>query len=291
MSSTFALLGAAGYVAQRHLHAIKEVGGRLTCAMDVSDSVGVLDSYFPLAEFHTEEAAFWSAVQEAPPTYVVICTPNHLHISHILLALRAEANVICEKPLVVDPQDLARIEAASASAGRQVFPILQLRLHPEIQRLKQGPFEEIQQVSLRYITRRGSWYLKSWKGDDSKSGGLLMNIGVHFFDALIDIYGPVESFFIENQEPTRVAGELGMERATVVWELSIAAEDLPSPDVSAARIMLVGDEEVDFTSGFTDLHTEAYRLVLRGEGFCIADCRPALQLIDDMRRSPILKTT
>jgi UDP-N-acetyl-2-amino-2-deoxyglucuronate dehydrogenase len=283
---TFALIGAGGYVAPKHLSAIREIGGDLLCAMDLSDSVGVLDSYFPLAAFYTEESAFWTAVQENPPTYVIVCTPNHLHTSHTLMALRAGANVICEKPLVVDLQDLQRLQEAASTTGRKVYPVLQLRLHPEIMKLRQAEFSETQRVSLRYLTRRGPWYLRSWKGDDSLSGGLLMNIGVHFFDTLIDIYGAVVSFEIKGIGPRRAAGSLVLENACVEWELSIAAEDLPSLK-TAVRQLVVGGKTIDFTNGFAELHAETYRRILQGDGFSLEDVRPSLELIDRLRRVPV----
>ncbi len=298
MSYNFALTGISGYIAPRHLRAIKDTGNQLVAALDPHDSVGIIDSFFPDAKYFNEFERFDRHLEKlrrigenARVHYVSICAPNYLHDAHIRLALRTGAHAICEKPLVLNPWNLDALSELEREYGRKVFTILQLRVHPVIVALKNRIAEEINntrhEIDLTYVTPRGEWYHRSWKGDVSKSGGLATNIGVHFFDMLIWIFGGVRGFELHKSSDKRIAGELDLEHAHVRWFLSIDRNDLP-PQCTIAnkgtfRSVLVDGEEIDFTEGFGDLHTEVYRRTLAGHGFGIDDTRASISLVHDIR--------
>ena len=299
MTANFALIGAAGYVAPRHLKAIRETGGTLCAALDVSDSVGVLDSYFPEAAFFTDIARFEDHLRHPEGRgdsvdFVSVCSPNHLHKAHVSLALDLGADVICEKPLVLDVADLDWLADREKESGRRVNTILQLRLHPSILALRDqvaaGPENRVHDVDLGYFTARGPWYHASWKGDVDKSGGIATNIGVHFLDMLHFVFGRVRENIVHHRGEEAAAGYLEFDRARVRWLLSINRAHLPpgTPDGQTTfRRLTLDGEEVDFTSGFTDLHTESYRDVLGGGGFGIVDVRPSVEIVSAMRHAPV----
>lgn len=293
----FALIGAAGYVAPRHMKAIKETGNNLVAALDQHDNVGILDSYFPNADFFTEFERFDRHLDKLKRKgqkidYVSICSPNYLHDSHIRFALRHGADAICEKPLVLNPWNVDALEEIERETGRKVYTILQLRLHPSIIALREkvlnGPKDKVYDVDLRYITSRGKWYHISWKGDESKSGGIATNIGIHFFDMLIWIFGKVEKSKIISRETDHTEGYLELERARVKWFLSINYDHIPE-NVKASgkrtfRSLTIENEELEFSEGFTDLHTASYREILKGAGFGISEAGPSIQLVHTLRR-------
>lgn len=299
----FALIGAAGYVAPRHMKAIKETGNNLVAALDKHDNVGVLDSYFPKADFFTEFERFDRHLdkirrQKKQIDYVSICSPNYLHDSHIRFALRSGADAICEKPLVLNPWNVDALEEIQRETGKKVYTILQLRLHPAIialrEKIKHGPASKLYNVDLRYITSRGNWYYTSWKGDLAKSGGLATNIGIHFFDMLLWIFGPLKSVRVDNHGSDHAQGFLELERARVNWFLSINAEHLPDSarekGKSTYRSLTLEGEEVEFSEGFTDLHTISYRSILNGTGFGLEEARQAIMLVHTIRQYSQHKT-
>lgn len=292
----FGLIGAAGYVASKHLTAISQIGGDLVAAVDPHDCVGRLDSYFPDCRFFTEIERFDRYLEklrrgpeESRLQYVSVCTPNYLHDAHCRLALRTGAHAICEKPLVISPWNLDALEELEAEYGKRVYNVLQLRLVPSIIDLKQelaaSASNEKLEIQLSYITRRGRWYDVSWKGDHSKSGGVALNIGIHFFDLLLWLFGGVEASRVDLKQDRKMAGFLELERARVKWFLSTDASDLPDHVVRsggfAHRSMTCDGQEIEF-KGFTDLHTEVYREILAGRGASIADARPAIELVHDL---------
>ena len=295
----FAMIGAAGFVAPRHMEAIHATGNELVAALDPSDSVGVIDTYFPESAFFTEFERFDRHIDKlrrydstGAVDYVSICSPNYLHDSHVRFALRSGADAICEKPVVLNPWNIDGLAEAERSSGRKVNSILQLRLHPAIIDLrdriaKQKPGSPKHDVDLTYITSRGHWYFYSWKGDEKKSGGIATNIGVHFFDMLHFVFGTLQEIRVHLHEPSRAAGYLEYEHARVRWFLSIASEDLPEPQKSAGkrtfRAITVDSDEFEFSGGFTDLHTRSYQLILEGEGFGLDDSRCAIQTVADIR--------
>lgn len=298
MTSTrkFALTGAAGYVAPRHMKAIKDTGSVLVAALDPHDSVGILDRYFPQAAYFREPERFDRHLErlrrrEGAVDYVSVCSPNFLHDAHIRLALRSGADAICEKPLVLNPWNLDALEELEAETGQRVYTILQLRAHPALIELRESlvsaPAAGRAQVSLTYITSRGPWYRYSWKGDAEKSGGLATNIGVHFFDMLIWLFGDVTESRVLAADPLRMQGELSLARADVRWTLSVDAADLPASSAGAGkttfRSIQVDGREVEFSDGFTDLHTRVYEETLAGRGFGIADARPSIALVSALR--------
>lgn len=294
---SFALIGAAGYIAPRHLRAIKDVGGDLKVALDPNDSVGILDSYFPDARFFVEFERFDRHVDKLARSgegldYVSICSPNYLHDSHVRFAMRSGADAICEKPLVLNPWNLDGLAEMAQRTNRSVSTILQLRLHPTIVELRKRVMAErsrIFDVDLTYITSRGRWYQASWKGDDGKAGGIATNIGVHFFDMLLHVFGGVRKQVQHLRTKERAAGYLELERARVRWFLSIAAEDLPKsrrPGQTTWRSLKLDGNEIEFSDGFTDLHTESYREIIAGRGFGIADVRPTIELVSALRQAP-----
>ncbi len=295
----FALIGAAGYIAPRHMQAIKATGNRLVAAMDPNDSVGIIDSYFPEASFFTEFERFDRHLDKlrrrddrAASDYISICSPNYLHDSHIRFALRGGADAICEKPLVLNPWNIDGLLEIERSTGRKVSTILQLRVHPAIAALRERVEAEAKggrkhDVDLTYITSRGRWYLFSWKGDVKKSGGIATNIGIHFFDMLHFIFGGLEKSIVHVAEPARAAGYLECERARVRWFLSVDAGDLPGPQRSSGqqtyRSITLDGEEIEFSGGFADLHTRSYELILEGKGFGLEENRSAVSTVAAIR--------
>ncbi|TFG49672.1 MAG: Gfo/Idh/MocA family oxidoreductase [Candidatus Brocadiia bacterium] len=294
----FAIIGVGGYIAPRHLKAIKETGNVLVAALDRNDSVGVLDSYFPDADFFTEFERFDRHLDLLRRSgegldYVTICSPNYLHDAHVRFALRIGAEAVCEKPLVLNPWNIKALSEVSAETGIRINTILQLRLHPAIKALKEGiassPPEKKYDIILTYITPRGHWYMNSWKGDESKSGGVVNNIGIHFFDMLCWIFGPVRQNVVHVHEPRKAAGYLELERARVSWFLSIDRRDLPvetKGDVfTTYRSITVDGKEIEFSGGFTDLHTESYREILNGHGFLPEDVLTSIEVVSTIRNA------
>ena len=291
----FALIGAAGYVAPRHMKAIKEVGGDLACAFDPADSVGVIDSHFPDARFFTEFERFDRHIDKIGREgrgvdYVSVCSPNYLHDAHARFGLRSGADVICEKPLVLNPWNLDGLQEMEQHTGKRLYTILQLRLHPAILALKEridaAPADQMFEVDLTYITSRGAWYFVSWKGDEAKSGGIATNIGVHFYDMLSFVFGDLQASHVHLRTPGHAAGYLEFKRARVRWFLSVDRNDLPShtPEGQTTyRSITVNGDEVEFSGGFTDLHTLSYQDVLNGGGFGIDVVRPSIELVSNIR--------
>jgi len=295
----FALIGAAGYIAERHMKAIKETGNKLITALDKNDSVGKIDNYFPNADFFTEFERFDRHVDKLKRAgnavdYISICTPNYLHDSHIRFAFKNDADAICEKPLVLNPWNVDGLQEMEHATGRKVFNILQLRLHPSIIALKEkiqndtsGKFYD---VNLTYITARGHWYFASWKAVNEKSGGIPTNIGIHFFDMLIWIFGDVQENIVNVLEPKRAAGVLHLKRAKVKWYLSLDYNVIPD-EVKAAgkttyRVLNIDNQEFEFSDGFADLHTESYKNILNGKGFGLTEARPSIDLVYNIRNAP-----
>ena len=292
----FALIGAAGFIAPRHLKALKETGSNLVAALDKHDNVGVLDSYFPNADFFTEFERFDRHLDKLKRKgekvdYITICSPNYLHDSHIRFALRYGANAICEKPLVLNPWNLDALAEIERETGNKVNTILQLRLHPSIialrEKVRQSPKDKVFDVDLKYITSRGHWYQSSWKGDISKSGGIATNIGIHFFDMLMWIFGSVKSNDVYSLTPSQGSGYIVLEKARVNWFLSIDYEDIPA-EVRAQgkrtfRTLSMEGEEIEFSDGFTDLHTKSYAEILKGNAFGLIEAKPSIELAYDIR--------
>ncbi|MEL6274533.1 MAG: Gfo/Idh/MocA family oxidoreductase, partial [Bacteroidota bacterium] len=295
---TYALIGAAGYVAPRHLKAIKSTGGELVAALDPNDSVGILDSYFPQAAFFTEFERFDRHLEKLRRAgkgvdYVVICSPNYLHDAHCRFALRHGAEVICEKPIVLNPWNVDALREMEIETGRRINNILQLRLHPSVLALKEKMAlanEEIYDIDLTYLTARGNWYYASWKGELAKSGGIAANIGIHFFDMLLWIFGDMKSSIVHHHTHDRAAGFLQLERANVRWFLSINADCLPDQiKASGARTyrsLQIAGEEFEFSGGFEALHTRSYEHIVKGAGFSLTDVRPAVDLVHQIRNAP-----
>lgn len=294
----FALIGVAGYIAPRHLQAIRDTNNNLLAALDKFDNVGVIDSYFPNAHFFTEFERFDRHLdklqrKEVKIDYVSICTPNYLHDSHIRFALRHRADAICEKPLVLSPWNVDALAEIEKETGKRVFTILQLRLHPSIIALREkilnGPKDKIYDVDLNYITSRGNWYQISWKGDVSKSGGVATNIGIHFFDMLIWVFGSVKKNNVKELNEDSASGYLELERARVNWMLSINADHLPTEAKAKGkrtyRSLKLEDQEIEFSEGFTDLHTLSYQEILKGNGFGLEDARPSIELAHEIRNA------
>ncbi len=302
MSKNFAMTGVGGFIAPRHLKAIRDTGNRLVAAVDPKDSVGVLDSYSFDVRFFTEIERFDRHLEklrrgpeEQRVDYVTVCSPNYLHDAHIRLALRVGAHAICEKPLVINPWNLDMLETMERETGRNVNTILQLRVHPSLvelrERILSGPRDHRYQVRLAYITSRGNWYHVSWKGQTDKSGGLATNIGIHFFDMLMWLFGDVRSVELHANENQRMAGWIALERADVQWLLSVDRRDLPfvaeSGKKATHRSITVDGAEIEFSEGFTDLHTRVYERTLAGNGFRIADARPSIELVHRIRSTAI----
>ncbi len=292
----FAMLGAAGYVAPRHMKAIHDTGNQLVAACDPYDGVGILDRYFPDCRFFTEVERFDRHLEklrrrDEPVDLVSICSPNYLHDAHCRLALRVGADAICEKPLVISPWNLDQLVQIEQEHGRRIYTVLQLRLHESVRRLKQEleaqPDRERTEIELTYVTRRGPWYHHSWKGSPEKSGTLAMNIGIHFFDMLLWLFGEAHESVVHLREETRLAGVLELEWARVRWFLSVDIKDLPDGWLAAGkhawRALRMGADEFDFSVGFDDLHTRVYADVLAGGGYGIDDARASIALVHDIR--------
>lgn len=296
----FALVGAGGYIAPRHMKAIRETGNKLVAAVDPSDSVGILDNFSHDIAFFTEFERFDRHVdklrrqgESARVHYVSICSPNYLHDAHIRFALRSGADAICEKPIVLNPWNVDALAEIERETGRKIYNILQLRTHPSIISLKNkvanakknGKYE----IELTYVTSRGRWYFTSWKGDQSKSGGVASNIGVHFFDMLMWIFGEVKHHEVHLAEDARTGGFLQLENANVRWFLSVDRKDLPEVAVTSGRStyrsITVDGEEFEFSEGFTDLHTLVYQEILVGRGFGLEDARPSINLVYELRNA------
>lgn len=300
--ANFALLGVGGFVAPRHLAAIRETGNRLVAACDPYDSVGTMDNYFPDARFFTEVERFDRFLEKRrregamnAVDYVSICTPNYLHDAHVRLALRVNAHAICEKPLVINPWNLDQLQAVEREHDAYVRTVLQLRYLPSLIALKEkiwsDPPKTKKDVVLSYMTRRGRWYHQSWKGSEEKSGGLAMNIGIHLFDLMIWVFGPMSHLEIHAREPERVSGVMELQHANVRWFLSIDEDDLPEQVKAegghAHRSIRMDGEEIEFSTGFRDLHTTVYREILAGGGHGIDDARPSIELAYAVRTQPI----
>lgn len=297
-AANFALIGAAGYIAPRHMQAIRDTGNRLVAAYDPNDSVGIIDSYFPDADFFTEFERFDRHLDklrrsnnERKIDYVSICSPNYLHDSHMRFALRSGADAICEKPLVLNPWNIDGLQEIERDSGRKVNTILQLRVHPAIialrEKIRNAALDRKHEVELTYITSRGHWYLRSWKGDERKSGGIATNIGVHFFDMLHFIFGGLQQNVVHANTPTRAGGYLEYEHARVRWFLSVDLQDVPEVPRSAGqrtyRSITVDGEEIEFSGGFTDLHTRSYEEILAGRGFGLEENRVAIETVAAIR--------
>ena len=296
----FALIGAAGYVAPRHMQAIKVTGNRLVAALDPSDSVGVIDSYFPNSDFFTEFERFdrhidklHRSASDYQVNYISICSPNYLHDSHARFALRCGADAICEKPLVLNPWNIDGLQEIEKDTGRRVNTILQLRLHPSIIALREGvemaKGDSKHEVDLTYITSRGHWYLRSWKGDEKKSGGIATNIGVHFFDMLHFVFGGLQQNDVHYSSPTKAAGYLEYENARVRWLLSIDVDDVPEKargdGMRTYRSITCDGKEIEFSGGFADLHTRSYEEILSGRGFGLEENRVAIETVAGIRNA------
>ena len=295
---TFAIIGVGGYIAPRHLKAIKDTGNTLVSAYDKNDSVGIMDSFFPKAAFFTEQELFDrhnTKLRDSGTNidFVSICTPNYLHDAHTRYSLRLGADVICEKPLVLNPWNIDALQKVEERQGHKVYTILQLRLHPAIVALKkkveEGPKDKVYDIDLTYITSRGKWYYASWKGDVHKSGGVATNIGVHFYDMLQWIFGPLQKNIVHVMNHDRVSGYLEFRQARVRYFLSINALCLPANAVQGEkktyRTLNIDGEEFEFSQGFTELHTRSYEEILSGHGFRISEARPCIQIVSDIRRS------
>ena len=294
----FALIGASGYVAPKHFEAIKHTGNALVAAYDPFDSVGIIDKYFPRADFFIEFERFERHLDKLKRKslaidYVTVCSPNYLHDSHSRFALGIGANVVCEKPLALNPRNLDGLRELELKTGHKVFSILQLRLHPAIQKLyskiQSSPSSKVYDVDLTYITSRGKWYYASWKGDEEKSGGIATNIGIHFFDMLLWIFGPVQKSIVHLHTHDRAAGVLVFKNANVKWFLSIDASTLPDKlrkaGVSSYRCLSIQGEEINFSDGFDKLHVKSYERIIDGKGFGIEEAAPAIDIVHKIRNS------
>ena len=301
----FGLIGASGYIAPRHMRAIKDTGNELIAALDPYDGIGIMDSYFPQAYFFTEYERFdrfvdkWRRNGNKKIEYIAITTPNYLHDSHIRFALRSGANAICEKPLVLNPHNIDQLKIIEEESCKKVFNILQLRLHESIVALKNKISKELLQnpdriydVDLTYLTSRGKWYFISWKGDEDKSGGVATNIGVHFFDMLSWIFGPIEENIVHLKQPDANAGYMRLKNANVRWFLSVNYDYIPENIKNSGkrtfRSIKVDGDEIEFSDGFTDLHTKSYEHILSGEGFGVDEARNSINIVSSIRKmSPI----
>ena len=299
-SKNFALIGASGYIAPRHMKAIKETGNNLVAALDPYDGIGIMDSNFPEADFFTEMERFedfldrWKREQGTPVDFIAITTPNYLHKSHIRLGLRNGSDVICEKPLVLNPADIDELKIIEQETGKRVYNILQLRLHDSIVALKEKITRELQthpdkryQIDLTYLTSRGKWYFESWKGQEDKSGGLASNIGVHFYDMLSWIFGEVEESIVHLKTPDASAGSFRLKHADVRWFLSVnydyIPEEIKATDQRTYRSITVDGEEMEFSGGFTDLHTRSYEEILKGNGFGLDEAYNSIRTVSQIR--------
>jgi UDP-N-acetyl-2-amino-2-deoxyglucuronate dehydrogenase len=294
----FGIIGVAGYIAVRHLHAIKETGNNLLASLDKFDSVGRIDSYFPESDFFVEFERFDRHFDKLKRTgtkidYVSICSPNYLHDSHIRFALRHQAEAICEKPIVLNPWNIDALQEIENETGRKIYTVLQLRLHPKIlelrEKIRNGPKDKVYDVDMTYVTSRGNWYSISWKGDIQKSGGVATNIGIHFFDMLSWIFGDTRKNIVHISEPHKAAGYLELENARVRWFLSLDYNDIPVTQRESGkrtfRSITVNGEEIEFSEGFADLHTMTYREILAGRGFGLKEARQSVETAYTIRNS------
>ena len=294
----FALIGVGGYIAVRHLKAIKETGNDLIASLDPNDSVGIIDSYFPESPFFVEFERFDRHIEKLrrnhiSTDFVSICSPNYLHDAHIRFALRVGADAICEKPLVLNPWNVDALGEIEKEYGRKIYNILQLRLHPSIidlkKKISEGPKDKIYDIELTYITSRGKWYYISWKGDVQKSGGIATNIGVHFFDMLTWIFGPVKQNVVNIMQTDKASGFLELENAKVKWFLSLDYDDIPQTVKASGkrtyRSITLNNEEFEFSDGFTDLHTASYNHIMGGKGFGIYDSKQAIDIVYNIRNN------
>ena len=285
----FGLIGASGYIAPRHMEAVKNIGGELVTILDPNDSVGVIDRYHPKATYFSEYERFDREVDRLRRMgkgldYISIASPNYLHDAHIRFALKNGSHAICEKPLVLNPYSISSLEELQVETGKNIYPILQLRLHQSIIDLKEKVGKKKDNVvELKYVTQRGKWYHYSWIGDEVISGGIATNIGIHFFDMLLWIFGDIKNNYVSHHSNHSTSGYLELERANVDWTLSVDERDLPHKDWKAFRTIKVNGEEVDFSDGFTDLHTKSYEEILSGNGFKLEDAKPALDLVHKIR--------
>ncbi|AXT58112.1 UDP-N-acetyl-2-amino-2-deoxyglucuronate dehydrogenase [Aquimarina amphilecti] len=301
MNKNFAIVGVGGYIAPRHLKAIKDTNNNLIAALDKFDSVGIMDSYFPEAHFFVEFERFDRHIEKIKRRknialdYVSICTPNYLHDSHIRMALRRGAHAICEKPIVINPWNVDQLIEIENESEHNVYSILQLRIHESIIALKkkvdQGPKDKIYDIDLTYLTSRGNWYYTSWKGDVSKSGGIATNIGVHFYDMLSWIFGKVTKNVVHKLTDDTAAGYLEFEKARVRWFLSIDYNNIPEKVKKEGkrtyRSITVNGEEIEFSGGFTELHTNSYKSILNGNGYGLKDARQSIEIVHDIRNASI----
>ena len=292
----FALIGAAGYIAPRHMKAIKDTGNDLVAAFDPYDGVGIMDSYFPDTEYFTEFERFDRHIdklrrQGNPIDYISICSPNYLHDAHIRFGLRNGCDVICEKPLVLNPWNIDSLNEIEIETGKKVYTILQLRLHPSIIALRgkvaASPKDKIFDVNLKYMTSRGKWYHRSWKGDVAKSGGIATNIGVHFFDMLGWVFGKLKENTVYELNDDMASGRLCFEKANVEWFLSIDYDQIPEEIKQQGkrtfRTLNMEGEEIEFSDGFTELHTNSYKGILKGEGYGVLDTKNAIEIVSEIR--------
>lgn len=294
----FGIIGVAGYIAAKHLHAIKETGNNLLASLDKFDSVGRIDSFFPESDFFVEFERFDRHFDKLKRSgtkidYVSICSPNYLHDSHIRFALRHQAEAICEKPIVLNPWNIDALQEIENETGRKIYTVLQLRLHPKIielrEKIRKGPKDKIYDIDMTYITSRGNWYSVSWKGDIHKSGGVATNIGIHFFDMLSWIFGDARKNIVHVSEPHKAAGYLELENARVRWFLSLDYNDIPvlyrNNGKRTYRSITVNDEEIEFSEGFADLHTMTYQEILAGRGFGLKEARQSVETAYTIRNS------
>lgn len=296
--TTFGLIGAAGYIAPRHMKAIKAVGGDLIVALDPNDSVGVMDSYFPNAHFFLEFERFDRHIDKLqrsgrPLDYITVCSPNYLHDAHCRFAMRSGADAICEKPLVLNPWNIDGLTQIEASTGKRISTILQLRLHPALKALKarlEADDTNNHEVALTYVTSRGRWYHESWKGAEEKSGGITTNIGIHFFDMLLWLFGTPEKSDLYLRDDHRASGVMRCKKANISWFLSVNSDDLPDAvrgKQPTYRSILIDGEEVEFSDGFNDLHILSYQEILAGRGFGLDVVRPSIELVSGIRGAPV----
>jgi UDP-N-acetyl-2-amino-2-deoxyglucuronate dehydrogenase len=300
VSKNFGLIGVAGYIAVRHLKAIKDTGNNLLASLDPFDSVGLIDSYFPQSDFFVEFERFDRHFDKLKRTgtkidYVSICSPNYLHDSHIRFALRHRADAICEKPLVLNPWNVEALQEIEQETDHKIYTILQSRLHPRIielrNEIRNGPRDKKYDIDLTYITSRGNWYYFSWKGDVQKSGGVATNIGIHFFDMLSWIFGNAKNNIVHLSKHNKAAGFLELENARVRWFLSLDHNDLPPSSVEKGqrtfRTIIVDGKEIEYSEGFTDLHTLSYREILGGRGFGLSDSSQSVEIAYNIRNAPL----
>lgn len=297
----FALIGAAGFIAPKHMRAIKESGNNIIAALDPCDSVGIMDTYFPKADFFTEPERFdryldkKKRIKQTKIDFVSICSPNYLHDAHIRMALRNDADAICEKPVVLNPWNIDALLQIEKESNKKIYNILQLRLHPSIVSLKKqienGPNDKIYDVDLTYITSRGKWYFQSWKGNLEKSGGIASNIGVHFFDMLFYVFGKCKKSQVHLKELQTNAGYMEFEKARVRWFLSVDENYLSNECITknerTYRSIKVDDKEIEFSNGFTDLHTIIYQDIMKGKGFKLEEARPSIEVVYDIRNAEV----